>query len=470
MPTRTRIGIPLAVPLMILAIIGITGFQGYWMRNLYGIEWAELRKETDIAFKDVVYELQMRQLRNDPLFDKHDLPPNLFLFHLVDSMRSRFTDSFKPGPHPGDSAKLTISFQEFDTVAGVGHHVQGRIISNRPGPPLSALQIDSAYRIELAKSHITVPFRVERIQNPVGELDRPAPVDTLQTSFVYIGLSKGYVYRATFGSPVRYILGRMVWPLTAGLLLVGFTAMTFVVLYRNLRQQRRLAQYKNDFISNMTHELKTPISTIKVAVEALSRFDALDDPKRTREYLDISAAELQRLSLLVDKVLKLSEFENRVVEFHFTVFDLGVLVAEVIAEMQLSFEKAGAVLQLTADGIFNIRGDRAHWSSVISNLLDNALKYSKDSPVITIRVWREDGMVLLSVTDNGIGIPATYEDRIFDKFFRVPSDDHHNIKGYGLGLNYVQEVIHIHRGSIGVESREGRGSTFTIKLPGYEQN
>ncbi len=88
----------------------------------------------------------------------------------------------------------------------------------------------------------------------------------------------------------------------AGLLLVGFTAMTFVVLYRNLRQQRRLAQYKNDFISNMTHELKTPISTIKVAVEALRHFDALDDPKRTREYLDISAAELQRLSLLVDKV------------------------------------------------------------------------------------------------------------------------------------------------------------------------
>jgi len=251
---------------------------------------------------------------------------------------------------------------------------------------------------------------------------------------------------------------------------VGITVMAFVVMYRSGLYERRLAQYKNDFISNMTHELKTPISTIKVAVEALRRFDALDDPERTREYLDISAVELQRLSLLVDKVLKLSQFENKQVEFHLTVFDLTDLAAEVIAEMRLSFERAGAVVQLTADGVFNVRGDRAHLSSVISNLLDNALKYSKEAPVITMRVWREDGMVDLSVTDNGIGIPAAYQGRIFDKFFRAPSDDHHNIKGYGLGLNYVQDILHIHKGSIGVESKEGKGSTFTIKLPAYEQN
>jgi signal transduction histidine kinase len=287
---------------------------------------------------------------------------------------------------------------------------------------------------------------------------------------MYVGLSKGYAYQATFGSPVRYILGRMVWPMAAGLLLLGFTVMAFVVMYRNLQQQRRLAQYKNDFISNMTHELKTPISTIKVAVEALRHFDALDDPKRTREYLDISALELHRLSMLVDKVLKLSLLEKKVVEFHLTVFDLRELAAEVIAEMRLPFEKAGAVVQLTADGVLNVRGDRAHLSSVISNLLDNALKYSKEAPVITVGVWREDGMVLLTVTDNGIGVPVAYQGRIFDKFFRVPSGDHHNIKGYGLGLNYVQDIVQIHKGIIAVESKEGKGSTFTIKLPGHEQN
>jgi signal transduction histidine kinase len=226
----------------------------------------------------------------------------------------------------------------------------------------------------------------------------------------------------------------------------------------------------------MTHELKTPISTIKVAVEALRHFNALDDPQRTREYLDISALELQRLSMLADKVLKLSQYENRVIEFHLTVFDLRELAAEVIAEMRLPFEKVGAVVQLVSaragdaegigdgEGRYQVRADRSHLGSVISNLLDNALKYSRESPVVTVQVAREDGMVVLSVTDNGIGIPAVYLGRVFDKFFRVPSDDHHNIKGYGLGLNYVQQMVEAHRGIIMVESKEGKGSTFTIKL------
>jgi two-component system phosphate regulon sensor histidine kinase PhoR len=484
MGKRRRIAFPPSAPLMILAIVGLASFQIYWMRTLYAKERAELKKETDIAFRDAVYKLQMQYFQKDSLFIKHDLPPNLFLFNLVDSLRSRFADSFGQA-HTFLKRNLTFSVQEFDDDS-VGARVQGRIFSldsgaphvlryfnSRKGkdfePPLSLKQIDSAYRVELTKSHITVPFRIEQIHAADGPLDRPPPPDKLETNYLYIGFSKNYAYQASFGSPARYILGRMAWPIALGLSLLGFTALAFVVLYRNLQQQRRLAKYKNDFISNMTHELKTPMSTIKVAVEALRHFDALDDPKRTREYLDISAMELQRLSLLVDKVLKLSQFENKEIEYHPAVFDLRGLAAEVIADMRLPFEKAGALVQLTAGqvgvGRFDIRGDRAHLSSVISNLLDNALKYSREAPVITVQVWREDGMVLLSVTDNGIGIPAAYHDRIFDKFFRVPSDDHHNIKGYGLGLNYVHHIVHIHKGEIRVGSKEDRGSKFTIKLP-----
>jgi two-component system phosphate regulon sensor histidine kinase PhoR len=524
MAKRFRIVLPLAAPLMILAIVGIASFQAYWMRKLYSQEWAELRKETDLAFRDVVYKLQMQHFSKDTFFTKHNLPPNLFLFNMLDSMRTRLVDSFDPGPASGGKRSLTVSIQTFDDRDSSGARVQDRLFSTDSGaphvmryfnsrkdsePPLSVAQIDSAYKIELLKSHITIPFRIERIQGPPAQLDQPPPPDKLQTNFLYLGLSKAYAYQASFDSPVRYILGRMGWPIALGVLLLGFTAMAFVVLYRNLQQQQRLAQYKNDFISNMTHELKTPISTIKVAVEALRHFDALDDPKRSREYLDISALELQRLSMLVDKVLKLSQFENKEIEFQLTVFDLRELAAEVMAGMRLPFEKAGAVVQLTAgssiakssagdaeggvagraasgmegraasgmeggaagraasgmEGRFNVRGDRAHLSSVISNLLDNALKYSKEAPVITVQVGREERWVLLSVTDNGIGIPPAYQDRIFDKFFRIPSGDHHNIKGYGLGLNYVRNIIHVHRGSIRLDSKEGKGSTFTIKLP-----
>ena len=484
MAKRIRRTIQLSAPLMILAIVGIASFQVYWMRKLYSQEWAELRKETDIAFRDVVYKLQMQHFSKDTFFTKHNLPPDLFLFNVLDSMRVRFVDSPDPGRPTGDKRKRMITIEAVDLRDTVGSRVQDQVppifsrdsgapremryFRSRIGPesPFSIVQIDSAYKIELAKSHINVPFRIERINGPAAQLDEPAPPDKLQTNVLYAGLSKAYAYQASFGSPVRYILGRMGWPMALGLFLLGFTAMAFVVLYRNLQQQRRLAQYKNDFISNMTHELKTPISTIKVAVEALRHFDALDDPKRTREYLEISALELQRLSMLVDKVLKLSQFENDEIELQLTVFDLRELAAEVIAEMRLPFEKAGAVVQLTVgEGRFDVRGDRAHLSSVISNLLDNALKYSKEAPVITVQVGWEEGMVLLAVTDNGIGIPAAYRDRVFEKFFRVPSGDHHNIKGYGLGLNYVNDIVHFHKGSIGLDSKEGKGSTFTIKLP-----
>jgi two-component system, OmpR family, phosphate regulon sensor histidine kinase PhoR len=478
--------LPLSAPLMILAIVGIASFQVYWMRKLYGEEWTQLRRETDIAFRDVVYKLQMQHFSKDTFFTKHNLPPNLFLFNKLDSLR--LADSSDAGPASEAKRKLTISIQEFDARDSGGAHIQGRLVSGDSGgrlllrdgaePPLSVAQIDSAYRIELLKSHISIPFRIERIQGSPAQFNQSLRPDKLQTNFLYVGLSKAYAYQASFGSPVRYIMGRMGWPIALGLLLLGFTALAFVVLYRNLQQQQRLAQYKNDFISNMTHELKTPISTIKVAVEALRHFDALDDPTRTREYLDISAQELQRLSMLVDKVLKLSQYENRVIEFHLTIFDLRELAAEVIAEMRLSFEKAGAVVQLTAGragdaeggGCFDVRADRSHLRSVISNLLDNALKYSRETPVVTVQVAREDGMVVLSVTDNGIGIPAVYLGRVFDKFFRVPSGDHHNIKGYGLGLNYVQHMVEVHRGVITVESKEGKGSTFTIKLRGHEQD
>jgi signal transduction histidine kinase len=249
-------------------------------------------------------------------------------------------------------------------------------------------------------------------------------------------------------------------------LLVAFIAITFLFLYRNLLAQRRLALMKNDFISNITHELKTPIATVNVAIEALRNFDALESPARTKEYLDISAAELQRLSMLVDKVLKLSMFENKDIELQKEPVDLKQLVDEVIYSMRLQFEKQKANISFKTFGPdFTITADRMHITSVIYNLFDNALKYCKSNPIIQVEMASISNEVHLSVSDNGIGISSEYADKIFDKFFRVPSGDHHNIKGYGLGLSYVAEVVRKHNGTIQLETELGKGSRFMIKLP-----
>jgi two-component system, OmpR family, phosphate regulon sensor histidine kinase PhoR len=171
------------------------------------------------------------------------------------------------------------------------------------------------------------------------------------------------------------------------------------------------------------------------------------------------------LSLLVDKVLKLSMFEKKEIELKYEEVNLKDVVEEVASSMRLQLEKFHAKVTVFADGDLHLRADRLHLISVVFNLLDNALKYSKGEPAIQAELKEEDDHVMLSIKDNGIGIPPEYQDKLFEKFFRVPTGDTHNAKGYGLGLSYVAHVVKKHKGTIKVESQPGIGTKFTITLP-----
>jgi two-component system phosphate regulon sensor histidine kinase PhoR len=202
-----------------------------------------------------------------------------------------------------------------------------------------------------------------------------------------------------------------------------------------------------------------------VAIEALRSFNASMDPQRSKEYLDISANELQRLSLLVDKVLKLSMFENKEIDLKYEALNMQALIQEVASSMRLQFEKKNAVVNITAEGDTGFEGDRLHMVSVIFNLLDNALKYSYDNPTINIASVGTANKISLIITDDGIGIPEEYREKVFEKFFRVPTGNLHNAKGYGLGLSYVAQVVKKHKGTIKVEPVDSGGSKFVIALP-----
>ncbi len=328
---------------------------------------------------------------------------------------------------------------------------------------ISIPQIDSAYKIALSNAGINAAFSIKR-----DSLFRPDSIAGMHfsTSKVPVGFLSKNAYQASFEAPTSFLMRKIAPQVLLSLLLVAFTSISFLFLYRNLLAQRRLTLMKNDFISNITHELKTPIATVNVAIEALRNFDALQSPERTKEYLDISASELQRLSLLVDKVLKLSMFENKDIELQKSHFNLKELVEEVMHSMRLQFQKNKATISFkTAGEPFHIHADRLHITSVIYNLLDNALKYGGSKPEIKVELAAIPQEFKLRVEDNGIGISPEYANKVFEKFFRVPSGDHHNIKGYGLGLSYAAHVVHQHGGSISVESQPGKGSAFTIKLP-----
>lgn len=328
---------------------------------------------------------------------------------------------------------------------------------------LKLYEVDSAFAARLKADKMNLKFSV-------AKLDSIQP-GASPSNVVTVGFSSPVTFQLSLLNAPTYLVKKLQLPILFSILLVGITIASFIMLYRNLLKQHRLGQMKNDLISNITHELKTPIATVSVAIEALRNFNAMDNPERTKEYLNISQNELQRLELLVDKVLKLSMFENKQIALQKEPVNLQQLVSEVIASLKFQAEKQHATINLVTSGDrFTILADKLHITSVIYNLVDNALKYSKENPVIEISLISHAQHVEMRVSDNGIGIPTEYKNRVFDKFFRVPAGNKHTIKGYGLGLSYVDHIVKSHQGVIEVESELDKGSIFIVNLPYDEQH
>jgi two-component system phosphate regulon sensor histidine kinase PhoR len=459
--------------LMALSIIAIAAFQLYWLQKAYERERIGLDRQTNMLFRETVRSLQAVKLKLDRFSDTarsnriivrgdhggsqvRVLDPKVA--GMIDVMMQKVRDSTR-------ETVLVHEKNGNDSIRTFNKNFTGRrerlmqflfdVDSLQDSIRIKELQVAYAKRLE--KENLDIPFFVSRV--PTRDTREPV------FNEVTLGFQSPITYRLDLGNTSGFLLKRIIVPILFSIFLVGFTLLSFTLLYRNLLRQKRLGDIKNEFISNITHELKTPIATVSVAIEALRSFNATLDANKTKEYLDISANELQRLSLLVDKVLKLSMFEKKEIDLRYEPLDMKDLIQEVTSSMRLQFEKQHADIHLNVDGDSTLEGDRLHLVSVIYNLLDNALKYSSSNPKIDINVSGLPSKVQLTITDSGIGIPAEYHNRIFEKFFRVPTGNLHNAKGYGLGLSYVAHVIKRHEGSIRVESVEGNGSRFIIQLP-----
>ena len=260
----------------------------------------------------------------------------------------------------------------------------------------------------------------------------------------------------------RYLLKKLRNNILFSVFILVVTSLTFWLIFRNLRKQSRLNALKNDLINNVTHELKTPLATLSVALEALQQFGGNTNPQTTRDYLEISQNEVNRLSLMVDNILKTSLLEKQGVTLYPTEVDLEKLGALAVKSWQPRFLQTGGHIHFTRTGDdFLIEADELQVSSVLNNLIDNALKYSGAAPQVEVEVRGEPRRVSLKVKDGGMGIPREYQSQVFDKFFRVPTGDRHNVKGYGLGLNYVKHIMDLHEGLVTLESGSN-GTTFVL--------
>jgi len=324
-------------------------------------------------------------------------------------------------------------------------------------------EIDDRFRLQLKKAKFNVNYTIKQVKTkPPKEDGSP----NWERNEVPVGFANPVTYRLDVEDATAHLLKKLSPQILFSLFLVALTVFSFWILIKNLLRQQRLTVLKNDFVNNVTHELKTPIATVSVAIEALKSFNAMNDEQRRKEYLEISGNELKRLNMLVDRVLKISMFEKKELELKTEPLLLDAVVKEVVQSMHLQFEKQGAQVDVQLDGShFGMSGDKMHITSVVYNLLDNALKYSRESPLIQIGLHQKEAEIVLTVKDNGIGISPVYRSKIFDKFFRVPHGDRHDVKGYGLGLSYVAQVVKEHNGRIEVASEEGKGSTFTVHFP-----
>lgn len=262
-----------------------------------------------------------------------------------------------------------------------------------------------------------------------------------------------------------YIMGKMVPQSLFVLVLLSLTALAFIVSFRSLRSQIRLGEMKDDFMSNMSHELKTPIATVKVALEALNNYNIIDDPKLNREYVGMAASEMDRLELLATRVLNTTLLESGKIYLQQESYDLQRLVNEVLLSMEPAFRKNGATVHFEAKGNgFNVPIDKLHIQGVLVNLIDNSLKYGEKPVHINIDLTETNGKVQLALTDNGPGIPEEYKEKVFEKFFRVPTGNRHNTKGHGLGLSYAAQVMRQHKGTISVKNVMEGGCMFTLSF------
>lgn len=454
-----------------MSVLALLVFVAFWLKGIYGDKVSEVDTEVGLLWIKAIRTMERSKLTS-------------MITIVSDEVKEQYgVDTV------GEGNSISMLFSDA-TTSFISRHsrsveLQVSVIDDSSEAPTELLSSPNIPEEQRAFSktieEIMVDFSLDTaalavvldsllaaeqllVQCTIKELDED-PQGTQDPFYTFTATGNKYTLETDY--PMGFIVQKMWFEGLLALLLLAMIAAAFYYSLYHLKQQHQLVTIKNDLISNITHELRTPIFTVSAALEALENFSGLDDPQKTKEYLDISQNELQRLSLLVEKVLKTALFEENAMTLTKEPLELNTLVKTISNSFKVQLEQESAQINLAPTLMpLTVHADKVHLSNVLYNLIDNALKYKSDSPtVIDIAIKDKGEQIQLSIADNGIGIPQAYQPQIFDKFFRVPTGNTHNVKGYGLGLNYVSKIIEQHRGTIQVNSQVGEGTEFVITLP-----
>ena len=413
---------------------------------------------------------------NGAFFDKNAYP-----IGIKNYISNRKTQIYKGNSLEGNAIKLeakpNITIEKsgnLEILDRVQFYVAFRdIVSQRPiHRRISPKLINSILNFELHKAEIKTPYEFAIYSNGLATKIKSEEFryDKCTTYGMPIlmdadGNTK-YQLLVRFPNKTNYVFSELMPMTILSLLFTLIIIITYSSALKQLITQKQISEIKTDFINNMTHEFKTPIATINLALDAIKNPKIIDDKEKVQKYLQMIKDENKRMHAQVENVLRISKLERNELEINKEPHQINDFIQEAIDHVSLILEDRGGEVQTHFNATRNtVLLNDVHFTNVLVNILDNAMKYSMEKPVITISTENIKDFVVIKIQDNGIGMSKAAQKKVFEKFFREHTGDLHNVKGHGLGLAYVKQIVDDHNGQVFVESEKGKGSTFIIKLP-----
>lgn len=496
------------VILVICSLAGIFVYQAYWLTGLYRTMKQDMENTIRDAmrtsdFNEIV--LRVNELQKDNVehgsvtvsagygADGNSLVTSQTISYTdstyKDTLHSRtetIADTIRTDTGSDEARAVASSESGLDVLLKKQDSLKELLLSIQQGIhagvdtyiDINLQRYDSLLNNVLKEHELEIPHHTLLIHTGRNADSTVMYIDTVgmagDSSYIPTPRAVRYDYDFNMSRSQRYQLvfepvDSLVWKHMTGILATSFIILlilgfSFWFLIRTLLRQKTLEEIKSDFTNNITHELKTPIAVAYAANDALLNFNQAEEKTKRDQYLRICQEQLQRLSSLVEQILSMSMERRKIFRLHPEEVNLKELIVSLVEQHQLKADKPMQITLEIEPETLTIVVDRTHFSNIISNLIDNAVKYSKERADITIRCRQTEQTVTISIADRGIGIPLDKQKHIFDKFYRVPTGNLHNVKGYGLGLFYVKSIVEKHGGTITVKSEPGKGSIFTITL------
>ena len=473
--------------LIILSLIGVFAYQAYWLTGLY----TSMKKDMDNClietlqvsdYNEMMERCDSVKRSNETINGYIESSINLDSSALITKVIE--TEPFKQQKRFGLEINEPVSttIDKNGTLELLTKYFQRGIHSQLDlFTEINLHTFDSLFTRTLAmRGIIYLPHRIEIVNlrqdsTVVQGLSSPQkyrPGKEAVSYYYNYDLYNKMAYRLWVEPTNTIVLQQMKGILYTSFFIIIILGVSFWFLIRIILRQKSVEEMKEDFTHNITHELKTPIAVAYAANDALLNFNGAENLTKRQNYLQIIQTQLKQLSGLVEQILSMSMEQRKNFRLNYEPVELSPMLENLISQHRLKADKPTEFKLIMEENI-TLRADRLHLYNMISNLIDNAIKYSDEKAYIYISAIRcnnpyngdRNAYVMLKIQDKGIGIPADRQKHLFDKFYRVPTGNLHNVKGYGLGLYYVKTMIEQHKGTVSVESSTGKGSTFTLKIP-----